>query len=601
MVKNNWKMSLINDSELRKILKIKESQGKWFVALVRMFLGIEKLNQIYNENHTLSGLEFIDSILNKLKIKYSISDESITNIPATGPFIIISNHPLGGIDGLLLLKIICEIRPDFKLQGNFLLHKIEPVRNYILPVNPFGNFKSAKSSYSGIKAALTHLKDGKSLGIFPAGEVSSYQIKDFKITDRQWQKSSIHFIQKAGVPVIPIYFQGFNSLLFYLLGQIHPILRTARLPSEIFNKGKQTVKIQVRKPIKSKTISSFTNLECLTQFLRIKTYSLNKSVKIETFFKFKQQRKEKPKQAIIKPIAIELIQSDLNTLTNEYLLFSHGSFSVYCAPFNLIQNIIQEIGRLREITFREVGEGTNKSVDLDPFDIYYNHLIIWDNEKKQIIGSYRIGKGKDILNQYGRNGFYISTLFKMKREFDTILDQSIELGRSFIIKEYQRHPLSLFLLWKGILWYLMNNPDYHYLIGPVSISNDFSKRSKSLIVQFINGNYFDYKLSAYIKPRKKFRISKKVIKMNNIILDGIDNNLKTLDLYINEFQPDLSIPVLLKKYLQINGKIIGFNTDPDFNNCLDGFMLVNVSDIPFEMLDHLGRELEASQVRDRFK
>ncbi len=601
MVRNNWKTSLINDSDIRRILNIKENHGKWFVTLVKLFLGIEKLNQIYNENYSLSGLEFVDSICSKLKIKHLISEESIKNIPATGPFIIIANHPLGGIDGLLLLKLICEIRPDFKIQGNFLLHQVAPIKDYIIPVNPFEDFKSARSSYSGIKAALRHLKEGKSLGIFPAGEVSSYQYKEFKITDRQWQKSSIRFIQKAGVPVIPVYFHGFNSTLFYLLGQIHPILRTARLPLEIFNKGNQTIKIQIRKPIKPKTIAGFTSLECLTHFLRIKTYSLNKSVKIESFFKLKQTKKEKSKQSLIKPVDIELIKSDLKNLPDECLLFSQGCFSVYCAPFNSILNIIQEIGRLREITFREIGEGTNKSIDLDPFDIYYNHLIIWDNEKKQIVGSYRIGKGKDILNQYGRNGFYISSLFKIKKEFESVLDQSIELGRSFIIKEYQRHPLSLFLLWKGILWYLMKNPDYQYLIGPVSISNDFSRQSKSLIVQFINGNYFDYKLSDYIKPRKKFRISKNVIKTNKVILDGIDKNLKTLDLYINEFQPAMSIPVLLKKYLQINGKIIGFNIDPDFNNCLDGLMLVNVSDIPFEMIDLLGKELESNQVKERFK
>jgi hypothetical protein len=296
-----------------------------------------------------------------------------------------------------------------------------------------------------------------------------------------------------------------------------------------------------------------------------------------------------------------LLQSDLNKLAEEYFLFSQGSFSVYCAPFYSLPNIIQEIGRLREITFREVGEGSNKSNDLDHFDIHYNHLIIWDNVKQQIVGSYRIGKGKDVMNQYGKNGFYISSLFKIKKGFNPILQKSFELGRSFIVKEYQRQPLPLFMLWKGILWYLMKNPDYQYLIGPVSISNDFSRQSKSLIVQFIKVHYFDYPLSIFIKPRKKFRIPKKLLRNNETILEGINANIKTLDLYINEFQPSLSLPVLIKKYLQMNGKILSFNIDPNFNNCLDGLMIVNISDIPFEMVENLSKEIENNQISYGFK
>lgn len=190
-------MSLIKDTDLRKILKIKENEGKWFVTFVRHFLGIERLNQIYKENFSYSGLDFVDSVLNKLDIKYSIPEEFKKSIPPVGPFIIIANHPLGGMDGLLLLKLICEIRPDFKLQGNFLVQHIEAIKDFILPVNPFENFKSAHSSYKGIKGAYQHLKEGNSLGIFPAGEVSSYHLKEFKITDRALERYSVVFDGKS--------------------------------------------------------------------------------------------------------------------------------------------------------------------------------------------------------------------------------------------------------------------------------------------------------------------------------------------------------------------------------------------------------------------
>jgi putative hemolysin len=594
-------MSLIKDSDLRKILKIKEEEGEWLVTSFKFFFGIEKLNQIYNENLKLSGLDFIDAVINRLGIRYSVSEEFEQRIPAKGPFIIIANHPLGGLDGLLLLRLILKIRPDFKLQGNFLVQHVEAIRDFIIPVNPFENFKSAHSSYKGIKGAYQHLKEGGSLGIFPAGEVSSYQLKEFKITDRQWQKSSIRFIKAAGVPVIPVYFHGFNSTLFYLLGHIHPLLRTAKLPSEILNKSKQNIEIEIRKPIHSKTLNTFTTITGLSHYLRAKTYSLSKPLKAEKFFHKEHYVKQKTIQDIIDPVNTELILSDLGRLDEEFFLFSNGSFSVYCAPFSSIPHIMREIGRLREITFREVGEGTNKSIDLDRYDLYYNHLIIWDNVNKKIAGSYRIGKGKDIIDQYGKKGFYTSSLFRINKGFINLLEKSFELGRSFIVKDYQRSPLALFSLWKGILWYLMKNPDYQYLIGPVSISNDFSRRSKSLIVQFMRENYFDYSLSVYIKPRKKFNIPNKISKGNRKILRNIDDSLKTLDLYVNELQPDLSIPVLMKKYLQMNGKIIGFNIDPEFNDCLDGLMLVNIADIPFEMLDNMVKELEATSVRKRFK
>jgi putative hemolysin len=594
-------MSLIKDSDLRKILKINENEGKWLLSSFKYFFGIERLNKLYHENDSYSGPAFIDSVLNTLNIKYSVPEDLYERIPLSGPFIIISNHPLGGIDGLLLLKLISAIRPDFKIQGNFLLEHVEPLRDYILPVNPFENFKSVRSSYKGIKGAFRHLSEGKALGIFPAGEVSSYDLKDFTITDREWQDSSIRFIRKAGVPVIPIHFDGYNSSLFYLLGQIHPLLRTAKLPSELLRKSKQTIMIHIGKPIKPVTIATFTTTTSLSHYLRAKTYSLTPRVKIEPFFKFNVRNNNPIKENIIEATDIEIIKSELSTLDEKYFLFSHGSFSAYCAPFYSIPNIMQEIGRLREITFREAGEGTNKSIDLDQYDIHYNHLLIWDHVNKKIAGSYRIGKGKDIMNQYGINGFYTHSLFKMKNEFIPVLQSSLELGRSFIIKEYQRHPLSLFLLWKGILWFLMKNPEYRYLIGPVTISPYYNEKSKTLIVQFIKQYYSDLNFSKHITPRNEFRISKNSMPYHEVILDDIGWNIRALDVYLNELQPNFTLPILIKKYLKMNGRVLGFNIDKDFNNSLDALMIARIADIPEEMISSLTKEIQENSLRERFK
>jgi len=558
------------------------------------------LRSILSLKSQSTGSVFIKSVLEDFDIKYNISESSKSNIPVSGAFIIIANHPLGIIDKLILLKVICEIRSDFKIFGDNYLDQIKSIKDYIIPTNAIKNTGFNQISYNGIKEAFKHVSSGSPIGIFPSGEVSSNYAGSSKATDKQWQKSSIRFIQKAGVQVIPVFFNGSNGNLLNIMGQMHPLLRSASIPSEILNIRRQALEIIIGKPITTKTIECFTTTNSLGVFLRSKTFSLNNPAKIETFFNSAMRTKEKKKESIIDPVDLELLLSDLDQIAMDCLLFTKGNFTVYCAPFSQIPNIIREIGRLREITFREIGEGTNKNIDLEQYDIYYNHLFIWDNDKKKIAGSYRIGKGKDIINQYGKNGFYISSLFKIKKGFSGILEKSLELGRSFIVKEYQRQPMSLFLLWKGILWYLIKNPDYQYLIGPVSISNDYSRQSKSLIGQFIKENYFDFSLSTFIVPRNKFKIPKSIYHTNKIILEGIDDDIKILDLWIKEFQPGLSVPVLIKKYLQMNGRIIGFNIDPDFSNCLDGLMFVNISDIPFEMLETLAKELEQSQLKDRF-
>ena len=251
---------------------------------------------------------------------------------------------------------------------------------------------------------------------------------------------------------------------------------------------------------------------------------------------------------------------------------------------------LNEIGRLREITFREVGEGTNNSIDVDEYDLYYHQLIIWDKENKRIVGAYRLGKGKEIIEQYGIKGFYIESLFKIKKGFEYVLNESIELGRSFIVKEYQREPMALFLLWKGILYFLLKNPDYRYLIGPVS--NKYSTLSKVLIVEFIKANFFNNELARYIEPRTRFKVLFNQDIDKEVMLEYTESDIKKFDKFIKEVEPYYTMPVLLKKYLQQNAKIIGFNVDPAFNNCLDGLIILDLFDVPMETIESLTKEFE---------
>jgi len=593
-------MKLVDPKDL---LKASESLnwfgGESFAKLLMYILRLNKLNDLYSANCEKTGVEFINGLIDDLGIKFEFDEEELKRIPLDGSFISISNHPFGGIDGILLIKLLSDIRPDFKVMANFLLQKIEPLKDCFLGVNPFENRKGAASSMGGIKEGLRHMSEGAPLGIFPAGEVSAYQSQSNNITDKQWQPSILKFIKKAEVPVVPIYFQGNNSLIFYLMGMIHPALRTVKLPSELLNKKNKTIRIRIGNPISVKDQKGFSDINQYGRFLRAKTYMLGTAIEVKKFYENKPKLKKSKAADVIPAVETGLIKREIANLS-EHLLFKSKKFSVYCAPSDQMPSVLNEIGRLREITFREVGEGTNQSIDIDEYDLYYHQLFIWDEENEKIVGAYRVGKGKEILNKYGLKGFYLHSLFKMKKAFQPVMSESIELGRSFIVKEYQRKPMPLFLLWKGIMYFLLKNPDCRYLIGPVSISNEYSNISKDLIIKFIMQSYFDYDMGQFIKSRNKFKVKVKGHDMD-ILLEAAKSDINKLDKLIGDFEvSNDKLPVLLKKYISLNAKIIGFNIDPNFNDCLDGLIVVDLFDVPVNMIESLTKEINNEEVTSRF-
>jgi len=386
--------------------------------------------------------------------------------------------------------------------------------------------------------------------------------------------------------------------MFHLLGLIHPHLRTAWLPSEILNKKSKNIKVRIGQPIPVSEIESFDDAFRLGMYLRARTYALKTSAEVKKFFRpqlFRLSREEK----IAEQGSMEAIQKEITHLNDKgFWLFNQKNFSVYCAPSHEMPNLMNEIGRLREITFREVGEGTNKKLDLDEYDIYYRQLFIWDNDKNQLVGAYRIGMGEEIVGQYGLNGFYIRSLFKISRKMTPVLKTALELGRSFVVKSYQKQPLPLFLLWKGILFFLIKNPKYRYLIGPVSISNDFSDSAKNLMIQFVQKYCFNPGFARYVKPRKRFKVN--VSEGQNILIEH-NNDLKKIDRLIKSIEDKgYSMPVLLKKYLNLNGKIVAFNLDPKFNNCLDGLLMLDLFDLPYQVIASLSKEIDDVTLLDRF-
>ncbi len=590
---------LIETEDIINAAKLNKFGGASAARVLMLLLRINKINKLYSEIAHKQGIDFIDTLISELKLNYEVSEEELNRIPKSGPFITVSNHPFGGIDGMLMIKIITMVRPDYKVLANFLMQRVEPVKDFILPVNPFEDRKDVKSSITGIKYALKHLEDGNPLGIFPAGEVSSYNMYTVGISDRKWQISALKMIKKAGVPVVPVYFTGSNSRLFHLLGLIHPSLRTVRLPSELFNKKKRVIRIRIGNPVTVREQSQFTDIDRYGRFLRAKTFALGSAIEVHKFFTPGIARSKKVED-VIPPVRREDLEQEVSQIRERYMLFESGEFQVFCAPSYCLPAVMNELGRLRENTFRLIGEGTNRSIDIDEFDLYYNHLFVWDNSEKKIVGSYRVGKGKDIMTQYGINGFYIKSLFRINHRFYPVLEQSLELGRSFIVADYQKKPLPLFLLWKGILYFLIKNPEYRYLIGPVSISNRFSNFSKGMIIRYIMLNHYNHKFAKYIRSRKKFVVGESRDLDTEIIMETADD-LNKFDKFIKDIETsNYNMPVLLKKYLKQNGEIIGFNIDPKFNDALDGLLILDLYDVPIETISSLSREINDESILERF-
>ena len=595
-------MGLVTAKEVAKAIKTDKygPLGTFSGWLLMKVLQISTLNKIYDRNKHLKDVEFLNAILDEFQIKFEIPEEDLKRLPKEGPYITISNHPLGGIDGILLLKLMLEKEPNFKIIANFLLHRIEPLKPYIMPVNPFENHKDSKSSVIGLKETFRHLSDGKPLGMFPAGEVSTY--KDEKlVVDKAWEEGAIKVIRKAQVPVVPIYFHANNSKLFYFLSKISGTLRTAKLPSELLTQKDRVIKVRIGKPISVAEQNEHQTIEEYSEFLRKKTYMLanafekeSKLLTTPTILK----SPAKPAKQIVTGANQEKMIAEVEKLRGmDARLLQSKNYEVYLTKANDIPNIIHEIGRLREITFRAVGEGTNESIDLDKFDDYYHHMFLWDDDAKEIAGAYRMGLGSQIFAEHGINGFYLQDLFRFEPELYDMMSKSIEMGRAFIRSEYQQKPMPLFLLWKGIVHTTLRYPEHKFLIGGVSISNQFSDFSKSLMIEFMKSHFYDPYIAQYIHPKKEFRVKLKDAD-KDFVFNEAEADLNKFDKIIDEVEPgNLRLPVLIKKYIKQNARVVAFNVDPLFNNAVDGLMYIRIADLPESTVKPVMEEFQAELER----
>lgn len=556
-------------------------------ALVEHMVGLPKLDNILRDGRKIQAKTkgdgwFVDYILSGMAVNTVISDEDRERIPREGPVIVVANHPFGGIEGVIMQSLILNRRPDSKIMANYILQLIPELRDQFIPVNPFGTKDASKQNIAPLLESMKWLKDGHAIGIFPAGEVSSIDLKSGRVRDPAWSATVAGMARKTGATVVPMFFAGRNPAAFQIAGLIHPRLRTIMLPSMTNNQRRRNVEAYVGTPIKPSEMARFESDEDLAKYFRLRSYSLEGRVpkKLHKHKLLRLRRREKQEEKgleeIISETPVERIEAEIAALPGKSHLVS-GELDVYFTTLPPDSSILREIGRLREITFREVGEGTGRKTDVDVFDSHYHHLFLWSTKSRQIVGAYRLGLADKIQEKFGAGGLYTNTLFKFDDKFLKKFQPAIELGRSFVRPECQRTFAPLLFLWKGIGKFISQNPQYANLFGPVSITAEYQDASRNMLLRSLRLSNFSTEYERLVKPRTKPRKTKKKEEWQNPVFDDLIGDVDEVSKIIQDIEKDhKGVPILIKQYLKLGGKILAFNLDPDFNDVVDGLILIDV-------------------------
>jgi putative hemolysin len=570
--KNIFNLDLKLDNELM------DSLYKSIQPAIEKIIGVPGLMDIYNGGVAQNTPEkFSDAILRHMDIQCEISEQDLARIPKNGKIVVIANHPFGGIEGIIMGAILQRVRPDVKIMANYVLSVVPEMRDLFLFVDPFGGPSAARANLATMKSTISWVKDNQMLGVFPAGEVSHLKWGSRKIVDPPWSDTISKIIKKTESPVIPMFFDGSNRFIFQLAGLLHPRLRTILLPRELINKRGSAIKIRVGNVIPWSRLKKIYTDQELTEYLRHRTYMLENRPVSETKSGIVEKMVNCGLQPLIDPVDPELLYNDVEQLPESQLLLSSGEMEVYHAAFDQIPHIIREIGRLRELTFRATDEGTGKPIDIDDFDSYYQHLFVWNKEKNELVGAYRLGRTDNIIKRFGKKGLYTTTLFNIKSSFFDEISPALEMGRSFVRPEYQRSFSPLLMLWRGIGHYVAKYPKYKILFGPVSINKEYQSSSRQLMVTFLKIHNYLPELAAKVKARTPFR-SRKIKGWDKKHSKRIISSIDEVSEVVSDLEwDDKGVPILLKQYLKMGGKLLGFNIDPNFSDVLDGLILVDVT------------------------
>ncbi len=553
-------------------------------VLARTF-ALTPLGRAYERaSHDDGATDFCTRALSALEITVDVRAEELRDVPTSGPLVIVANHPRGPVDGLLLISLLGRVRSDLKVLGNSLLRFVPGLQPMLLPLDVFEGARSVRRNASVLRQALRWLKSGGALLVFPAGEVSHGQGSGGSAIDSPWQPTAAELAVRTNAAVLPMFIAGGNSRLFRLAGLIHPVLRTAMLPRELWKTRGRTIPVRCGRCVLPHELVAIPDGHARTAILRARVDRLAESPAA-------------PAYTTVAPVAsrgeADCLIRNIEALSSRLLLQS-GSYQVFCAPARDLPAVLPEIGRLREIAFRHAGEGTGSPRDLDRFDETYDHLFVWDRMKQEIAGAYRIG-ATDIVAAGGDvAGLYTRTLF----DYDAgLLDQigpALELGRAFVQPAYQRDFSPLLLLWKGISRVVVQSRRYRRLFGVVSVSDRYDSTSRQLLVKFLQSTRFDVDLGGLVRAKNP-----PPSPSDGFVKSATVASLDQVSAIIKAIEPDgKDMPILLRQYLKLNAKLLGFTVDEKFGNVLDGLVLVDLADVePAILSRYMGRAETAAFVQ----
>jgi putative hemolysin len=558
-------------------------------------LSLRRLERAYDEVHepaTDDPLAFARRAIDYLKVRFETTG-ALDEVPASGGLIVVANHPFGGIEGLYLYALLASRRADTRILGNRMLARVPELAPVLFPVDILSGRAAAVANATAMRRAVRWVADGGILIVFPAGEVSTLDPISRTVVDRAWQPSVARLVSLAKAPVLPVYFDGGNSPLFHAAGLIHPRLRTALLPRELLNKRNRRIGVRVGRLITLKQVQALNGDGPLIEHLRLRVYALAGELPDAP-----AEASAARAEAIATPALAELappvpaaaLAAEIAALDPARRLAAAGDLEVWFAAAADVPRVLKEIGRLRELTFRAVGEGTGHAEDIDLYDRYYDQLFVWNRTSREIVGGYRIGQADRIVERYGPKGLYTSTLFRFHRALLPSLGAALELGRSFVRPEYQRSFAPLLLLWKGIAAYVVLHPRYHVLFGPVSISNDYTLASKALLTGFLRSKHADDARGGLARARNPLSVG---LGERLVRREGAEvGTLEALEAVLTSIETDgKGVPVLLRQYLKLGARVLAFNVDPAFGHSIDVLVATDLVNIDAKVLaKYMGRE-----------
>jgi len=535
----------------------------------------------------------LENLLIEMRVGLKVGESDAARIPATGPVVVVANHPYGVLDGAVLAVMLTRVRPDVKVLTNFLLADVPELQAHCIFVDPFQTDRSVESNRRALREALAWLQKGGMLAMFPSGEVSHWQMPAAQIVDPAWNDTAVRLLRRTGAMALPVYFCGHNSMGFQLMGMLHPRLRSAFLLQEFLQQEGKTVEVRVGSGIPADAVEAIREDRKATEYLRWRTYLLGRRDKPDSLWQtaLRSRLTFKMQESVAEPAPESALSDEVRRLPVDRCLAENGDLAVYLGTAQEIPQLLHEVGRLREVTFRGAGEGTGKSRDLDPFDEYYSHILLWNKTKHEVAGAYRVGSTAEILSQRGIDGLYTSTLFRYDEQIFRKLGPALELGRSFVRPEYQRQYAPLLLLWKGIAGMVARQPRTPVLFGAVSISNDYNAASRELICRYFEERMREDDLAGLIEPRRPFRPGP-LRKWDCREMSQALRDLDELAQPINDLEADgKGLPILLRQYAKIGGKLLAFNVDRKFSNVLDGLVVVDLRRTEPAVLErYMGRE-----------